>query len=787
MEDLSLRCNFDNTANNAILHLYRYSTFSYNNEFINLRDHYYDYTMYNNVEMHNWDDLFDDTDSSISIESNSNKRRTFEVPSRRQLLNYDDYWNIDFEGALQTLFTNIFDFIWLTYCPYLDRENLCDEYIHIGYRVNVFDELKHGCLEVMADIFCDILNFVGELFLGDWTAGIDGVCIKYNGIPKIKLFTVKEKNDMDGKLGILFGLKSLIANETAIEIEVNAWIRNKWCIGVIFGEWCLRDRRYHVQGKVASNPEIVTTFSFGIENDDFHFTLNDININLNDFDCDIDIDWENIFILHGLSVLSSPTLLLPGWLAAVGWTFDFLAAFFLPVVAETIGQNTACPMITGWINEQLDTQMVTFLGDSQDIQIWRGDNVIPGDLAGLIIRTVWKDLSWDYSLEIQFPDLCYQGIVDNGLQHLIATGDPNAGFSVCFREIEQSSQCQGTRNSCSGYSGLPSFTKPYLDDTDTRSGGCKYQYKLLPGIQVNTDHEYRICFYSYGSGWNNGQCAGTKFSCSGWASNIEPTPIWTKPFIDNTNDLPGGCFYEWLTLSRVKLLQNANTKSCRVCFKQLLSNYRCYPFGPVCSAWSNDPDWSEYYWDDTDRSPHYCIYQWRIECSANNEHAIKPEKMQIFGAAFGPKDVTNELNELCIWNREGTKLEIKDTIFDDSWYGIRKTIVISFGMYDKKNNLLGVGMKIGTDSIIVDEKSYYGYHPNLNIKNKVVVLGAAYGLADITEKMQEMVKDMDANSLNVDINQLDDGFYQNSKTLVIVYSYNGIIDMKIQQVDYTPT
>lgn len=51
---------------------------------------------------------------------------------------------------------------------------------------------------------------------------------------------------------------------------------------------------------------------------------------------------------------------------------------------------------------------------------------------------------------------------------------------VCFQETEGSDQCQGNRNSCSGWSNetSPKWTEPFRDDTDDRSGGCKYQWHL---------------------------------------------------------------------------------------------------------------------------------------------------------------------------------------------------------------------------------------------------------------------------------------------------------------------
>ena len=53
---------------------------------------------------------------------------------------------------------------------------------------------------------------------------------------------------------------------------------------------------------------------------------------------------------------------------------------------------------------------------------------------------------------------------------------------LCFQETEGSSQCQGTRYSCSGYVSVADpngyWTNPYRDDTDNRNGACTYQWKV---------------------------------------------------------------------------------------------------------------------------------------------------------------------------------------------------------------------------------------------------------------------------------------------------------------------
>lgn len=52
---------------------------------------------------------------------------------------------------------------------------------------------------------------------------------------------------------------------------------------------------------------------------------------------------------------------------------------------------------------------------------------------------------------------------------------------VCFKETQGGSQCQGTRESCSGWAAVganPSWTLPFHDNTDNRSGGCTYNWYL---------------------------------------------------------------------------------------------------------------------------------------------------------------------------------------------------------------------------------------------------------------------------------------------------------------------
>ena len=68
------------------------------------------------------------------------------------------------------------------------------------------------------------------------------------------------------------------------------------------------------------------------------------------------------------------------------------------------------------------------------------------------------------------------------------------GFRICFRETERSSQCQGPSYTCSGWSSNPAWTQSFRDDTDNRGGGCHYQWKIQAHHNIKSHRQYRLCF-----------------------------------------------------------------------------------------------------------------------------------------------------------------------------------------------------------------------------------------------------------------------------------------------------
>ena len=118
----------------------------------------------------------------------------------------------------------------------------------------------------------------------------------------------------------------------------------------------------------------------------------------------------------------------------------------------------------------------------------------------------------------------------------------NQEYRLCFQETEGSSQCQLSRSSCTEWSSNANWTAPFHDDTDDRSGGCKYQWKIES--QDATDgNKYEVCRICFKETEGSSQCQLNRESCSGWTTTFDP--IWTAPFRDDTDDRSGGCEYQW--------------------------------------------------------------------------------------------------------------------------------------------------------------------------------------------------------------------------------------------------
>ena len=118
---------------------------------------------------------------------------------------------------------------------------------------------------------------------------------------------------------------------------------------------------------------------------------------------------------------------------------------------------------------------------------------------------------------------------------------PYYQYRLCFQETEGSSQCQGTRSSCTGWSQNPSWTSYFRDDTDNRSGGCRYAWKIES--RWSFSKPFTMCRVCFKETEGSSQCQGNRQTCSGWSA--KENPEWTLPFRDDTDNRGGGCAYYW--------------------------------------------------------------------------------------------------------------------------------------------------------------------------------------------------------------------------------------------------
>ena len=165
-------------------------------------------------------------------------------------------------------------------------------------------------------------------------------------------------------------------------------------------------------------------------------------------------------------------------------------------------------------------------------------------------------------------------------------------------------------------------------------------------------------------------------------------------------------------------------------------------------------------------------------------------ELTIYGAAYGPNDVTAKLRSL----RKDQRLSftVNNETFGDSWYGVRKSLVVVYTYSVSHGEVLTTIVEEGGQCVINPPS-----HQPLSSKNRLVcshhkliqlassrqlcgtgqslvILGAAYGKGNVTQKAKELV------SAEGEFNQLasngvwGDTWYGVPKTLVVVYEYDGL-------------
>ena len=162
--------------------------------------------------------------------------------------------------------------------------------------------------------------------------------------------------------------------------------------------------------------------------------------------------------------------------------------------------------------------------------------------------------------------------------------------------------------------------------------------------------------------------------------------------------------------------------------------------------------------------------------------------LKILGAAYGPADVTAKVRSL----RKNQQLSVKadNSVFGDPWKTKTKSLVV---VYQYDDGAPSVSIVQEGQTLTIERPSRSSRPSNLLAMedlqkiNDVVsrtqskaanfkILGAAYGLADVTSKARSFVKDGVFNAVANNATW-GDSWRTKTKTLVVVYEYNGVPSM----------
>ena len=165
-------------------------------------------------------------------------------------------------------------------------------------------------------------------------------------------------------------------------------------------------------------------------------------------------------------------------------------------------------------------------------------------------------------------------------------------------------------------------------------------------------------------------------------------------------------------------------------------------------------------------------------------------ELTIYGAAYGPNDVTAKVRNL----RKDQRLSftVNNETFGDSWYGVRKSLVVVYTYSVSHGEVLTTIVEEGGQCVInppshqplsFKNRLDFSHHKHIQLASSrqlcgtgqsLVIIGAAYGKGNVTQKAKELV------SAEGEFNQLasngvwGDTWYGVPKTLVVVYEYNGL-------------
>ena len=103
------------------------------------------------------------------------------------------------------------------------------------------------------------------------------------------------------------------------------------------------------------------------------------------------------------------------------------------------------------------------------------------------------------------------------------------------------------------------------------------------------------------------------------------------------------------------------------------------------------------------------------QCILVRSNIFKMQRIEVHGAAYGGMDVTEKVRALV--SRGVTTIEASNSVFGDPWYGTVKSLAVTYRT---------------VQTVTCKE------HEFIILPHGVQILGAAYGLADVTRKVESL-------------------------------------------------
>jgi len=139
----------------------------------------------------------------------------------------------------------------------------------------------------------------------------------------------------------------------------------------------------------------------------------------------------------------------------------------------------------------------------------------------------------------------------------------------------------------------------------------------------------------------------------------------------------------------------------------------------------------------------------------------------ILVAAYGPMDFT-DIARGRISNNSLT-IEASNNVFGDPWIGIQKSLVIIY-QYGNSKPVVATAREGSQITIVPAEENHQPWSVSPS-GGELTILGAAYGLADVTNQITSQINENQLNFVSNDAT-LKDSWYGIQKTFVMAYQYS---------------